>query len=82
MTVVKYALDVPRGAKIIAPATYAGIPLAGGIIAEVRYVDRGALLVFADGGSRPIGTTALLTVDLDTPERRDRLAFADQVLSR
>jgi hypothetical protein len=77
---IHYAIDVPRGSKIINPATLGPVILAGGIIDAVKVTEEGVSITFTDGGSVIVPRWLKLTVDQDTDERRNRIAFAHWVL--
>lgn len=79
-----YAIDVPKGCKIISPIEYGGRPLAPGVIKEVKFsTTLGAVdITFTDEETVVVPTWLRLTVDHDTPERRARLSFADWAVNR
>lgn len=75
------ALDVPRGTRIVAPPTVAGMPLAGATILGVKMGDGCVHYDLDDGTQVALPTWLRVKVENDTPQRRDRLAFAHAVLS-
>lgn len=81
-----YALDVPRGCRIVNPVEYGSQILAPGVIREVRMMSplpSGAPCVeitFMDGYSVVVPTWLKITVDQDNPERRARVAWAKSIL--
>lgn len=79
-----YALDVPRGCKIVNPVEYNNQVLADLIIERVLFVksDEGgaAEITFTDGTKVVMPSFTTLTVDQGTPERQARVAWAKTIL--
>lgn len=75
------AISVPKGAKIVSPASCGMFTLAPAIIEDVRMGDGCAILVL-DGEDVPVPTWLKITVDNDTPQRTERLLFAHSLLSQ
>lgn len=77
-----YALDVPRGCRIVNPVEHNNQTLSGLVIERVLNIqsDDGVEVTFTDGSKAILPRWLRITVDQGSPERQARLAWAETIL--
>lgn len=84
MSVQKYVMDIPRGCAIAQPG-----PLFGKVVENVQFerYDNGyevvptRVVIFEDGSTQRFANDAKIEINMDTEQRRERVAYAQRILN-